>query len=104
MTEKEVQWEISRSMIMLGADGPAFETIVASGPHSSMPHAHADQRRIQRDELITIAMGARYKGYCADMTRTICLAEPADPRALEIYHAFLNATKHSASAIHAPTT
>jgi Xaa-Pro aminopeptidase len=104
MTEKEVQWEIARIMIMLGADGPAFETIVASGPHSSMPHAHADQRRIQRGELITIDMGARYKGYCADMTRTICLGEPADPRALEVYHAVLNAMKTCESGIHAGIT
>jgi len=104
MTEKEVQWEISRYMIMLGADGLAFETIVASGPHSSMPHAHADQRRIQRGELITIDMGARYKGYCADMTRTICLGEPADPRALEVYHAVLNAMKTCESGIHAGIT
>jgi len=104
MTEKEVQWEISRYMVMLGADGPAFETIVASGPHSSMPHAHAGQRRIQRGELITIDMGARYKGYCADMTRTICLGEPADPRALEVYQAVLRAMKTCESGIHAGIT
>src|SRR5438552_4028192 len=52
MTEKEVQWEISRYMVSLGADGPAFESIVASGPNGSMPHAHAGERRIQRGELI----------------------------------------------------
>ncbi len=90
MTEKEVQWEVTRYMVELGADDPAFETIVASGPNGSMPHAHAGQRRIQRGELITIDMGARYKGYCADMTRTICLGEPADPRMLEVYYAVLN--------------
>src|SRR5258708_27041992 len=101
MSEKEVQWELSRIMIMLGADGPAFETIVASGPHSSMPHAHADQRRIQRGELITIDMGARYKGYCADMTRTICLGDPAEPRMREIYDAVLNAMKTCEAGLHA---
>src|SRR5258708_19442944 len=100
MTEKEVQLEISLSMIMLGADGPAFETIVASGPNGSMPHAHAGQRRIQRGELITIDMGARYKGYCADMTRTICLGEPADPRMLEVYYPLLNPMNTCESAIH----
>ena len=71
MTEKDVQWEISRYMVSLGADGPSFESIVASGPNASMPHAHPSDRRIQRGELITIDMGARYKGYCADMTRTM---------------------------------
>src|SRR5260370_4168243 len=104
MTEKEVEWEISRKMIELGSDGPAFKTIVASGPNGSMPHAVAGQRRIQRGELITIDMGARYRGYCADMTRTICLGEPADPRALEVYHAVLNAMKTCESGIHAGIT
>ena len=93
MTEKEVQMEITRKMVELGADGVAFESIVASGPNGSMPHAHPGQRRIQRGELITIDMGARYKGYCADMTRTICLGEPAEPRMREVYDAVLNAMK-----------
>lgn len=93
MTEKEVQMEISRKMVELGADGVAFESIVASGPNGSMPHAHAGQRQIQRGELITIDMGARYKGYCADMTRTICLGAPAEPRMREVYEAVLNAMK-----------
>lgn len=101
MTEKEVQWEILRTMVELGADGTSFESIVASGPNSSMPHAHASDRLIQAGELITIDMGARYKGYCADMTRTICLGEPADPRAHEIYQAVLRAMKTCESGINA---
>jgi Xaa-Pro aminopeptidase len=101
MTEKEIQWEITRKMVELGADGLAFETIVASGPHASMPHAHADGRHIQRGELITIDMGARYKGYCADMTRTICLGEPAEPRMREIYDAVLHAMKTCEAGLHA---
>jgi Xaa-Pro aminopeptidase len=99
MTEKEVQWEILRKMVELGADGTSFESIVASGPNSSMPHAHASQRKIQAGELITIDMGARYKGYCADMTRTICLGEPADPRAHEVYQAVLRSMKTCESGI-----
>jgi Xaa-Pro aminopeptidase len=100
MTEKEVQWEILRKMVELGADGTSFESIVASGPNGSMPHAHAGQRRIQAGELITIDMGARYKGYCADMTRTICLGEPADPRAFEVYQAVLRSMKTCESGIY----
>lgn len=93
VTEKEIAWEISRKMMELGADGTSFQTIVASGPNGSMPHAVPGARRIQRGELITIDMGARYKGYCADMTRTICLGEPAEPRMREIYEASLRAMK-----------
>lgn len=93
MTEKEVAFEISRYMLSQGADDVAFASIVASGPHGSMPHAHPSDRRIQRGELITIDMGARYKGYCADMTRTICLGEPTEPRMQELYDTVLKAMK-----------
>ncbi len=88
-------------MVERGADELAFETIVASGPNGSMPHAHASQRRVQRGELITIDMGARYKGYCADMTRTICLGEPAEPRMREVYDAVLHAMKVCEAGLHA---
>ena len=101
VTEKEVQMEITRKMVELGADGLAFESIVASGPNGSMPHAHPGQRQIQRGELITIDMGARYKGYCADMTRTICLGEPAEPRMREVYDAVLHAMKTCEAGLHA---
>ncbi len=93
MTEKEVAFEISRYMLSQGADDVAFPSIVASGPNGSMPHAHPSDRPIQRGELITIDMGARYKGYCADMTRTICLGEPAELRMQELYNTVLNAMK-----------
>lgn len=101
MTEKEVQWEVTRKMLELGADSAAFETIVASGPNGSMPHAHPGQRRIQRGELITIDMGARYKGYCADMTRTICLGEPIETRMVELYEIVLLAMKTCEAGLHA---
>ena len=101
LSEKEIQWEILRFMMERGADGQAFETIVASGPNGSMPHAHASQRRVQRGELITIDMGARYQGYCADMTRTICLGEPAEPRVREVYDAVLHAMKVCEAGLHA---
>lgn len=101
MTEKAIQWEVTRKMMELGAQGLAFETIVASGPNGSMPHAHASDRQIQRGELITIDMGARYKGYCADMTRTICLGEPAEPRVREVYEAALHAMKVCEQGLHA---
>lgn len=101
MTEKEVAWEILRYMISLGAESQSFEAIVASGPNGSMPHAVPSERRIQRGELITIDMGARYKGYCADMTRTICLGEPEEPRMRDVYDAVLNAMKTCEAGLHA---
>jgi Xaa-Pro aminopeptidase len=66
-----------------------------------MPHAVPGQRQIQRGELITIDMGARYKGYCADMTRTVCLGEPAEPRMRAVYETVLQAMKTCEHGLHA---
>lgn len=71
MTEKQIAQEIERYFIEQGADGLAFETIVASGTNSSMPHAVPTDRTIQSGDSITIDFGCKYQGYCSDMTRTI---------------------------------
>lgn len=71
MTEKEIAWEIEEYFLTHGAEDKAFDTIVASGPNSSMPHARPTDRKITSGDIITIDFGCRYKGYCSDMTRTI---------------------------------
>lgn len=71
MTEKEVAYEIENYFLGNGADGLAFETIVASGKNSSKPHAGATEKKIERGDPITIDFGCKYQGYCSDMTRTI---------------------------------
>lgn len=71
MTEKQIAWEIEKYFLLNGADGLAFDTIVASGPNSSMPHAVPTDRKIASGDIITIDFGCKYKGYCSDMTRTI---------------------------------
>ena len=71
MTEKEIAFEIEKFFIQNGADGVAFETIVASGKNSSKPHAVPTSKKIEAGDAITIDMGCKYKGYCSDMTRTI---------------------------------
>jgi Xaa-Pro aminopeptidase len=76
LSERQVAQEIERYMRELGADGLAFNSIVASGPNSALPHAIPGDRVIGMGEPITIDMGARYDGYCSDMTRTVCLGEP----------------------------
>lgn len=68
--EVEVALEIERFVRTDGGDGMAFEVIVASGPRSAMPHGTASSKEIRAGELVTIDMGARVAGYCADMTRT----------------------------------
>lgn len=71
MTEKEIAFEIERYFLTNGADCLAFDTIVASGPNSSMPHAVPTDRKIEDGDPITIDMGCKYNGYCSDMTRTV---------------------------------
>ena len=71
MTEKQIAKKIENYMIEQGADEIAFETIVASGENSSMPHAIPSDRKIQSNDVILMDFGCKYKGYCSDMTRTI---------------------------------
>lgn len=77
MTEKQVAQEIERYMREKGAEGLAFDSIVASGPNSALPHAVPTDRGIEMGEPVTIDIGAKYAGYCADLTRTVCLGEPS---------------------------
>jgi Xaa-Pro aminopeptidase len=76
-TEREVAVLLERAMVDLGAEGPAFDTIVASGPNGAIPHHAPGGRALERGDLVVIDCGARYGGYHADMTRTVCLGEPA---------------------------
>ena len=78
MTEKQIAYEIDKFFIENGAEGVAFETIVASGPNSSKPHAVPTERRITSGDVITIDMGCKYNGYCSDMTRTIFVDNISD--------------------------
>lgn len=71
ITEKEISNKIEEFFKENGADGLAFETIVASGENSSMPHAVPTNKKIEYGDVITIDMGCKYNGYCSDMTRTI---------------------------------
>ncbi|MGP4025126.1 M24 family metallopeptidase [Actinomadura sp. 3N407] len=77
VTERAVAIALERAMVDLGADAPAFESIIASGPNGAVPHHHPGGRELQRGDLVTMDFGARYGGYHADMTRTVAIGEPA---------------------------
>jgi Xaa-Pro aminopeptidase len=77
------------------ADGPSFPSIVASGPNASIPHAVPSDRRIQEGEVLKIDIGARASGYCSDMTRTVCLGQPRDPKLVELHAIVLEAQEHA---------
>ena len=77
-TEREVAIAVERAMIDRGADGLAFDTIVASGPNGAIPHHVPGQRRLEAGDLVTIDFGAQVGGYHADMTRTVALGQVDD--------------------------
>jgi Xaa-Pro aminopeptidase len=77
VTERDFAVALERAMVDLGAEGLAFDSIVASGPNGAIPHHSPSSRAFQPGDLITVDCGARYAGYHADMTRTVALSEPA---------------------------
>jgi Xaa-Pro aminopeptidase len=83
-TERGLAVAVERAMVDLGAQGLAFDTIVASGPNGAIPHHQPGDRPFEAGDLVTVDCGARYQGYHADMTRTVALGEPA-PWQREIY-------------------
>ena len=76
LTERQLAAALDRRMVELGAERPAFDTIVASGPNGALPHHAPTDRPMRRGDLITMDFGALYGGYHADMTRTVALGEP----------------------------
>jgi Xaa-Pro aminopeptidase len=77
LTERQLAAALDRRMVDLGAERPAFDTIVASGPNGAIPHHAPTDRPMRGGDLITMDFGALYGGYHADMTRTVALGEPA---------------------------
>lgn len=75
-TEREAAFFLESEFRRLGAEGPSFETIVASGANGSKPHAAPGLKKIKKGELVIIDCGAKYKGYCADITRTKIIGKP----------------------------
>ncbi len=91
MTEREIAaWIVHQ--LSIHSQGPSFPPIVASGPNAALPHAVPTGRKIRKGEPVIIDMGARYEGYCSDMTRTFFIGRP-DPQMEEIYSVVRRAQK-----------
>ncbi len=99
MTEIEVAIELEFEMRRLGAEGVAFETIAVSGDASALPHGHPRAEKLHHG-FLTMDFGAKYKGYCSDMTRTIIIGR-ADDEMKRLYNTVLNAQTSAISAIKA---
>lgn len=78
MSERELATLLDHTMALLGAQRPAFDTIVASGPNGAIPHHAPTTRELARGDLVTMDFGALHDGYHADMTRTVAIGAAAD--------------------------
>jgi len=98
--ERDIAAELNFQMRMLGAEKPAFDTIVATGPRSALPHAHPSGRRLGENEFLLIDMGATLDGYASDMTR-MSYTGVASPRMRHLYKAVLEAQLAGLDAVRA---
>lgn len=90
MTELQVAAELEYSMKKNGAERLSFDSIVASGKNSSLPHAVPTNKMIEEGDFLTMDFGCTYDGYCSDMTRTIVVGSASDKQR-EIYNTVLKA-------------
>lgn len=108
MTENEVKNELEHKMKQLGASATSFETIVASGVRSAMPHGTASEKIIEDGDIVTMDFGCIYEGYCSDMTRTFFVGDPSGrpetAQLKEIYEIVNTARQRAADAARAGMT
>jgi Xaa-Pro aminopeptidase len=90
MTELEIAANLEYIMKINGAQELSFDTIAASGIHSSMPHAVPTNKKVELGDFLTLDFGCKYKGYCSDMTRTIVIGK-ATRKQKEVYNLVLEA-------------
>jgi Xaa-Pro aminopeptidase len=97
-TEQELAAEIDYRVRLAGFSRPAFETIVASGPNSALPHARPTERRLGRGDPVVLDFGGVYDGYCVDLTRTLTVGE-SGPRVRQVGEAVAAAHDAAIAAV-----
>ncbi len=81
LRERDVAFLLEQTFRELGADGPAFETIVAAGEHGALPHGRASDRVLEHGDMVVVDFGATAAGYHSDTTRTVVIGEPTTEQA-----------------------
>ncbi len=99
-TEIEIAAELEYFMRKNGAGGLAFDTIAVSGKNSSLPHGEPTENRLTKNSFLTMDYGAKFAGYCSDMTRTVVLGK-ADEEMKRIYNTVLTAQSEAMKFIKA---
>jgi Xaa-Pro aminopeptidase len=98
MRESDLAAEIDYRMRRLGAEGTAFETIVAGGARTALPHARPTHERLEKDQLVLVDMGAMVYGYASDMTRMAHFGRPSK-KVRETYQHVLDAQMAAIAAV-----
>ncbi len=98
LAEFEVAAELEYQARLQGAEGMSFETIVASGERSALPHGQATSARLPRKGFLTLDFGIIREGYCSDMTRTVYLGKPGREER-NVYAAVLEAQETAVAAV-----
>jgi len=97
-SETQVAGVLEHALREAGSEGFPFDSIVASGPRSALPHARAGNRVLQAGDLVLLDFGAMYQGYCSDITRTFVLGRATDEQR-EIYDVVLEANVRASGAL-----
>ncbi len=100
VTERELALEFEYRVKKAGGGGVSFDTIVASGPNSSMPHAGVTDRVLTPGDFVTMDFGCVYDGYCSDMTRTVAVGSVSDKQR-KVYETVLAAQLAALEAVRA---
>lgn len=103
-TEREIAWDLEKFMRDSGADGVAFDIIVATGPNSALPHHHPGSRQLQAGDIIVVDLGASVDGYRSDLTRTFYLGDKPEEKFWEIYNTVHQAQVAAIGSIRAGVT
>ncbi len=98
ISEQAVAAYLEYQMRLLGADGCSFPSIVAVGSNAALPHAIPGARKVKRGLIVLVDWGARYKGYCGDLTRVICIGQ-MPKRMQRVYQVVLEAQRAAIDAI-----
>ena len=97
-TERAVASVLESALRSAGYERPAFDTIVASGPHAALPHHRASDRVLATGDLVVLDFGGVLDGYCSDLTRTVSIGPPS-PEARRLYTAVYDAHQAAIAAI-----
>ncbi|MGH7586853.1 MAG: M24 family metallopeptidase [Gemmatimonadales bacterium] len=103
-SEREVAARLEAALRVRGSEWHPFQTIVASGPRSALPHARTSERVVGRGEWLLLDFGAIVDGYCADLTRTVVVGAPPDQRQQEAYEIVRRAQRRAREQVRAGMT